>query len=225
MGGGGQQTSSQAAAAWMMELLHSDAALRIVEKQFRADLASSLVVVIKRGRLRDRKKALAVIGRLRGIRTAVIARCLQMSRRTIGRYLTRFANDGLDALVSVKATKPRVDPEREQFLFSLLHSPPSAHGINRTSWRMDDLHRIMAESGHGTSKKRIRALIKAAGFKWRKAKDALTSNDPEYHAKVGMIKQILSGLKEDEAFFSIDEYGPFAIKRRGGSKLVAPGED
>jgi hypothetical protein len=40
-----------------------------------------------------------------------------------------------------------------------------------------------------------------------------------------MIKQILSGLKEDEAFFSIDEYGPFAIKRRGGSKLVAPGED
>jgi len=225
MGGGGQQTSSQAAAAWMMELLHGGAALRIVEKEFRADLASSLVGVIKRGRLRERKKALAVIGRLRGIRTAVIARCLQMSRRTIGRYLTRFANDGLNALVSTKATKPRVDPEHEQLLFSLLHSPPSAHGINRTSWRMDDLHRIMAESGHGTSKKRIRALIKTAGFKWRKAKDVLTSNDPEYHAKVGMIKQILSDLKEDEAFFSIDEYGPFAIKRRGGSKLVAPGED
>ena len=41
----------------------------------------------------------------------------------------------------------------------------------------------------------------------------------------GSIKQILSGLKEDEAFFSIDEYGPFAIKRKGGSKRVGPGEN
>ena len=127
--------------------------------------------------------------------------------------------------LSAKATKPKDDPERDQFLFSLLHSPPSAHGINRTSWRMDDLHRIMAESGHRTSRKRIRALIKRAGFKWRKAKVVLTSNDPEYHAKVGVIKQILSDLKEDEAFFSIDEYGPFAIKRKGGTKRVGPGED
>jgi hypothetical protein len=68
-------------------------------------------------------------------------------------------------------------------------------------------------------------LIKTAGFKWRKAKVVLTSNDPEYHAKVGVIKQILSGLKEDEAFFSIDEYGPFAIKRKGRTKRVGPGED
>ena len=51
-----------------------------------------------------------------------------------------------------------------------------------------------------------------------------TSNDPEYHAKVEVIKQILYSLKENEAFFSIDEYGPFAIKRKGGSKRVGPGE-
>jgi transposase len=220
-----QQTSSQAAAAWMMEVLHSDAALRVIEKELPSGAASSLVGFIKGGRFRERKKALAVLGRLRGIRTAVIARCLQMSRRTIGRYFSRFANDGLKALLSAKATKPNDDPERDQFLFSLLHSPPSAHGINRTSWRMDDLHRIMAESGHRTSRKRIRALIKTAGFKWRKAKVVLTSNDPEYHTKVGVIKQILSDLKEDEAFFSIDEYGPFAIKRKGGTKRVGPGED
>jgi transposase len=147
-----------------------------------------------------------------------------MSRRTIGRYFSRFTNDGPDALLSAK-TKLKNDPEREQFLFSLLHSPPSVHGINRTSWRMDDLHRIMAETGHRTSKRRIRALLKKAGFKWRKAKVVLTSNDPEYHNKVAIIKQILSDLKEDEAFFSIDEYGPFAIKRKGGTKRVGPGED
>ena len=38
-------------------------------------------------------------------------------------------------------------------------------------------------------------------------------------------KKTLSSLREDEAFFSIDEYGPFAIKRKGGTKRVGPGED
>lgn len=221
---GDQQTSSQAAAAWMMEVLHSDVPLRVIEKDFPSGTASRLAGFVKGGRFRERKKALAVLGCLRGIPTAVIARCLRMSRKTVGRYFSRFANGGLNALLPGKA-KPKDDPEREQFLFSLLHSPPSAHGINRTSWRMADLHRIMAEAGHRTSRKRIRAIIKAAGFRWRKAKVGLTSNDPEYHSKVGVIKQILSDLKEDEAFFSIDEYGPFAIKRKGGTKRVGPGED
>jgi transposase len=217
--------TSQTAAAWMMGVLHSDAPLRAIEREFPSGPASNLVGLIKDGRLRDRKKALAVLGRLRGLRTAVIARCLQMSRRTVARYSTCFASGGVDALLPAKSAKPKDDPEREQLLFSLLHSPPSAHGINRTSWRMNDLHRIMAESGHRTSQKRIRTLIKTAGFKWRKAKIVLTSNDPEYHVKVEVIKQILSDLKEDEAFFSIDEYGPFAIKKKGGRKRVGPGEN
>jgi hypothetical protein len=33
----------------------------------------------------------------------------------------------------------------------------------------------------------------------------------------------LAKLKPDEAFFSIDEYGPFAIKKKTGKKLVEPG--
>jgi transposase len=215
----------QASAAWLMEAMASDAARRVIEKEFSDDLASGLVGIIKRGRSRERKKALAVLGCLRGMPIAVIAQCLHMSRRTVRCYFNRFGNDGLKALLSAIAAKPKPDPETEQLLFSLLHSPPAAQGINRTSWRMNDLHRIMAESGHRTSRKRIRALIKTAGFRWRKAKIVLASNDPEYHAKVEVIKQILSDLKTDEAFFSIDEYGPFAIKRKGGTKRVGPGED
>jgi hypothetical protein len=41
---------------------------------------------------------------------------------------------------------------------------------------------------------------------------------------VTAIKRILAGLKSDEAFFSIDEYGPFSIKKKGGRKRVGPGE-
>jgi hypothetical protein len=70
----------------------------------------------------------------------------------------------------------------------------------------------------------MRRMIKSTGFKWRKARIALTSTDPEYTQKVHAIKEILAGLKSDEAFFSIDEYGPFSIKKKGGRKRVAPDE-
>lgn len=67
-------------------------------------------------------------------------------------------------------------------------------------------------------------MIRSAGFKWRKAKIMLTSPDPDYTTKVQAIKRILTTLKNDEAFFSIDEYGPFAIKKKGGRKMVGPDE-
>jgi hypothetical protein len=67
-----QQTSSQAAAAWMMEVLHRDVPLRFIKKEFPSGAASSLAGIIKGGRWRERKKALAVLGCLRGIRTAAL---------------------------------------------------------------------------------------------------------------------------------------------------------
>ena len=51
----------------------------------------------------------------------------------------------------------------------------------------------------------------------------LTSTDPEYREKYQHIQDILSSLKDDERFFSIDEYGPFAIKKKAGRILAEPG--
>jgi hypothetical protein len=90
---------------------------------------------------------------------------------------------------------------------------------------MTDLQRILREQGQAISRDLISEIIKDAGFKWRKARVVLTSSDPNYQAKVEKIAMILSELKSDEAFFSIDEFGPFAVKRRGGRKRVPPGED
>jgi transposase len=135
---GAEQSSSQTALAWMMKVLNSDVPLLAIEKEFPSGTASSLVGLIKGSRLQDRKKALAVLGRLKRIHVAEIARCLQMSRRTVRGYFSRFANGGLNAQLRVKTAKPKDELEHAQFLFSLLHSPPSCHEINRTSWRMDE---------------------------------------------------------------------------------------
>jgi hypothetical protein len=52
----------------------------------------------------------------------------------------------------------------------------------------------------------------------------LTSNDPEFSQKFDRIKSILGNLAGDEVFFSIDEFGPFAIKHQPGRCLTAPDE-
>ena len=108
-------------------------------------------------------------------------------------------------------------------IFALLHEPPSAHGLNRTSWIMPELSRVLADQGHPAGLHTIRAIVKAAGYRWRKARVVLTSQDPDYVAKLEAVQVILSSLSADEAFFSIDEFGPFAIRMRQGLKLDEPG--
>jgi hypothetical protein len=89
---------------------------------------------------------------------------------------------------------------------------------------MDDLKTCLAKSGHHLSRDVIREVIKSAGYRWRKAKIVLTSPDPEYREKLSHIQSILSTLGEDDRFFSIDEFGPFSIKMKGGRRLVGPDE-
>ena len=65
-------------------------------------------------------------------------------------------------------------------------------------------------------------MIKRAGNRWKQARVTLTSKDSEYRHKVEVIHQTLSQLKDDEAFFSIDEFGPFAVKMQGGKSMQGP---
>ncbi len=89
---------------------------------------------------------------------------------------------------------------------------------------MSHLSRVLRETGHPVSPGVIREITKRAGYRWRKARIVLTSNDPEFSEKLGRIRTILSELRPEEAFFSIDEFGPFAVKAKPGLTLVAPGE-
>src|SRR6202790_3509658 len=85
------------------------------------------------------------------------------------------------------------------------------------------LRRVLKENGTQVGTALVARMIKAAGYKWRKAKIVLTSNDPTYEEKLAHIRHILSNPQPDEAFFSIDEYGPFAIKAKPGRTLSPAG--
>jgi hypothetical protein len=82
------------------------------------------------------------------------------------------------------------------------------------------LKQELENKGYHVGKNNVSKIVKKAGYRFWKAKEVLTSNDPKYREKVEAIKKILSNLKPSERFFSIDEYGPFAVKQRGGRRLV-----
>src|SRR5205085_5927198 len=87
-----------------------------------------------------------------------------------------------------------------------------------------DLTQVLRERDTPVCAQVIRKITKAAGYRWRKARKVLTSTDPEYREKVRHIQSVLAELQENEAFFSIDEFGPFSIRAQGGRALVGPGE-
>jgi transposase len=213
------------AAAWVTQVFLADDPLPKIATDLPG--VSGLEVLaehLRAGRLRDRKKAMAVLARLKGIPIHTVAECLNLTPHTVIRYDHNLARGGLEAVFPKRRSRVNDEGHRGPVI-ALLHSPPSSFGLNRTTWRMEDLHRVLGETGTRVSEHRIRRILKSGGFRWRRAKIVLTSNDPQYETKLQAIKSILSELRPDEAFFSIDEYGPFAIKQKGGAKRVGPGEE
>src|SRR5437660_434546 len=149
---------------WIIKVLLSEAPLPFLEQELPgANELSELVHFLNSGRLSERKKAMTVLGCLKGIRPQTIANCLQIHRRAVTRYFNRYNTAGTSALFCRRKAKRRDDEKDKQLVFSLLHSPPSSYNINRTSWKMDDLQRVLRQTGHQMSQERIRKLIKAAG--------------------------------------------------------------
>jgi transposase len=177
------------------------------------------------GRLSDRNKSLAIIAWRRGLTVRTVCTFLGISRSTYKEYTRKFTEGGSQALFSRRHRFERSDDETlKNAIFRVLHEPPGNYGINRTTWTMPLLRKVLDENGNGACPDVIRAITRAAGYSWRKARVVLTSTDPAYSEKLDRIHSILASLQSGEAFFSIDEYGPFAVKMYGGSKLVSPRE-
>jgi transposase len=187
---------------------------------------STLLHHLYEGRLSDRNRSMVILATRRGLSQSMICAFLDISPKSCGKYLRAFERGGSAALFArqTKSTRKFDNEAITKAVFGILHEPPSNHGINRTSWTMAHLCAVLAKSGNPACPEVVRAITKEAGYKWRKARVVLTSNDPDYSAKLDRIRSILSGLQPDEAFFSIDEFGPFAVKAKTGRTLTAPGE-
>jgi transposase len=217
----------QAAFEWMRAVLQKDISLDALRREI-GDVPD-VTILLQRlydGHLPDRNRSMVVLASRRGLSGGMVCSFLGIDKKTRRKYLRRFEDGGQDALFArqTRSTRKFDNEAVRQTVFGLLHEPPSNYGINRTTWIMRDLSRVLREMGRPACPEVIRRITKAAGYRWRKARVVLTSSDPDYTDKLDRIRSILSGLRPDEAFFSIDEFGPFAVKMKPGRALSAPGE-
>jgi len=191
-----------------------------------ADDISVLLDCILNRPLRYRNRAMAVLSHVAGNDIQNVAAFLFVHPKTVGRYIHRFRSGGVRSLLDYPGNKVKKadTPENKKAVFEILHSPPVTHAINRTTWRIKDLQSVLVTQGMDLGRSCISQIIREAGYRIRKAKEVLTSTDPDYREKLKKITAILSNLEPNEKFFSVDEFGPFAVKMLGGRSLTKRGE-
>jgi transposase len=221
-----REKRSRADIEWMRQILQKEVGDDELYREF-ADVSDLRILLrhLRNGRLLDRNRAMVVLASRRKISIRTICTFLSVGKTFVRKYRDKFDSNGTAGLFAPQSKSNRkIDNESlRNAVFSLLHEPPSSHGINRTTWTMPLMCRVLKNDGHEIGPALVSKMIRAAGYKWRKAKVVLTSNDPTYTEKLAQIRSILSTFQPDEAFFSIDEYGPFAIKTKPGRTLTAPG--
>ena len=209
-------------AHWINELRgnHLGTPLRVS-----AEVASKLLPCVHDPSSRRRNRAITVLAYAQGFPIRRISACLGLSRNSCRRHIRAFQAGGVEQLLAPisRGVLKAQQEDLKAAVFRILHEPPKDHGINRTSWTMRDLRMVLTSVGHPACLHVVRQIVKDAGWKWRKARIVLTSQDPAYREKLAAVQTILGKLASDEAFFSIDEFGPFAVKMKSGVKLDPPG--
>lgn len=153
-----------------------------------------------------------------------IAWQLSCSTNTVQRWQKRWKDKGLEGLKDKPRSGHPLKISSKQIM-ELLHHSPRIFSVNRSSWSCDSLAEVYKKKyGESVSKSTISRHVNLKGYKFSKAKQVLTSPDPNYREKVELLLKTLQSLKPDEMFFFIDEMGPLRIRKYGGRCYVEKGK-
>ena len=173
--------------------------------------------------------AVALLDRSRNITMQAVSNKTEVCKKTIQDWHNTYKARGCEAFKKrtrttnlTKATQMR---EREDNIIHLLHQSPKTFGYNRTSWKQADLADTYSrEYGVNITRTDVSRDLRRRGYRTVKAREVLTSPDPQFREKYEAIQHILQNLGPKDKFFSIDEYGPFSLKIKGGRTFVKKGE-
>jgi transposase len=171
-------------------------------------------------------KAVVVIDSHRGAGPTSLSSKVEKSLRKVKEWIQAYIQKGVQALRPTTTRRQRSERlaemklKRDQII-EILHESPQIHGINRASWSLKALAQAFEKQyGQFIGKSTVSDYVMAEGYTFKKARRVLTSPDPRYREKLQEITRVLSNLREDEKFFSIDEFGPFSVRMRGGMALT-----
>jgi transposase len=150
-----------------------------------------------------------------------------ISGASIQRWRTlyrRYGQAGLCQRIRRKFPNRTTALARKARILEIFHSQPSTYGINRASWTGETLVTALYKKYKMTiSASTACRFLRESGYTMRRARQVLTSSDPDYRTKVEVLLQILQTLGDTETLFFIDELGPLAVKKHGGRVFAKKG--
>jgi transposase len=120
-----------------------------------------------------------------------IATTLGCDDQTVRNVIREFERDGLDACLTRGSTRPhtihpKVDAVAAEQLRALLHQSPRTFGKPTSVWTLELACEVACAEGitpEQVSDETIRQALLRLGVRWRRAKQWITSPDPEYARK------------------------------------------
>ncbi|GAA4321798.1 hypothetical protein GCM10023149_21810 [Mucilaginibacter gynuensis] len=162
---------------------------------------------------------------------AKLAERIDCTTRTLRSWMTIYETKGLEALGRPGSKKPispqkRLEIERKiDGLIHMVRQSPKLYGIDRVSWTITDLaYAYSKHTGIRITFSTVSVYLRRRGVRYKRSREVIVSNDPQYQEKYEHIQNVLSNLGKDEKFFSIDEYGPKSIRPQGGRMLAEQGK-
>ena len=148
-----------------------------------AGLRSPDVYVVRRSQI--------LLASARGEWVPRIAATLGCNDQTVRNVIREFERDGLAACLARGSTRPhtihaKVDAVAAEQLRALLHQSPRTFGKPTSVWTMDLAAEVSVAEGitaERVSGETIRQALLRLGVRWRRAKQWITSPDPEYARK------------------------------------------
>jgi transposase len=151
-------------------------------EQLQAGLRSSDAFVLRRCQI--------LLASARGERAPQIARHLGCDDETVRRAITAFNTTGLEALPKGSSRPHRIhaafDLPRGEQLRALLHQSPRTFDQPTSVWTLElaaDVSFAQGLTPERVSGETIRATLQRLGVRWKRAKQWITSPDPEYARK------------------------------------------
>ncbi len=136
------------------------------------------------------RRSQIVLASHRGQRPSEIACNLGCATQTVRNTLHAFEEDGLRCLKQ-QSTRPKTlhaefDQPKCEALRAMLHQSPRTYGKKTSVWTLALAAQVCQELGlteRQVSIETIRLALKRLGVGWRRAKDWITSPDPDYARK------------------------------------------
>jgi len=151
-------------------------------RQLEAGLRSADAFVMRRCQI--------LLASARGQHAIPIAQMLGCSDQTVREVIKAFNADGLKALQQQSrrphTTGDAFPPEQAERLKELLHNSPRQYGKGTSLWTLELAADVSFERGlthRRVSDETIRATLARLGGRWKRAKQWITSPDPECQRK------------------------------------------